>query len=654
MIGNVESKQKIKATKINDIINSVNANTRNINSVLNKSTLPNNNLRPVDAAMYFHIIRNGSSLVTTSAEGASVGKLGAMMYVGGSKDAAKAMVVVNGKNVDDVYILNENNEYVSIDDIIQGDTVSNQYGAYIPLKAFLNNEQNTNNVIKAALFEKVGTIDTGKTGIVLVVFFSDTRVINEKTDIKIPIINANDGYNKYAFKSNTIRLIYSEDKYTQPVLSSSSASGVVSDIERTQFNQCHLGVLQYELESKMFLDAEKHLLSCDENGVPYYCWKVYVDNKLSDGSSAPYGFYNVFNGDIWPSYNIYGGWLILEEHPITTPLYCGFTLPENPNGSKYKKIVFGTFSDLAPSASGSSDLPYFTQGSSESGELYPDLVPILIADYDSNTDKVKQYFHGLLVDTFPIPDSRDPNWIGSVNDGYRGVGKSLDWVHIISSPWEQANLLELYNFSKESTFSDGEDCDEYEVTIKNDDGSDYETGSRNKTVLMRGDNSHELKYGKLVISKSALSSLINSDPDEDDPYRPPVHEDGEGCTDEMKASGYGYYVWSACDERWMPAYGDGSVADGLYWKQGGNHGTNYGATIGDVNGQAVIYLTNKILRGDWKVDGKYQIMNNLLYITVGADMGMNTAYFQLDNAYYGPKVITDGNGDSVTVLAKLN
>lgn len=79
---------------------------------------------------------------------------------------------------------------------------------------------------------------------------------------------------------------------------------------------------------------------------------------------------------------------------------------------------------------------------------------------------------------------------------------------------------------------------------------------------------------------------------------------------------------------------------GSGWNLGGTEINAWGKAIGNGSQTKVVDLDNRWLVGAWKMQGSL-------------DVGANTSTFYYNGAAYAPRLITDGGGNSITVLAKV-
>jgi hypothetical protein len=619
MIGNVQSKTKIQASKINDIINNVNANSRNLQSLMHPTMTPFPDARKLAPEMYFHVMRTALTEDTGDSYSTSTG---ALLYVGGNISEARYMCMIEDRRVDDVIIL-RNGEFQTLDELKASLPVPNQYGGYIPIFDYGKDGKNT---IMAALFQKnlpPNTSSYDATGYILAIFCTtDAFICEESIPVKI--------YNEeYRCLLNTIRVIYSENVFSHTVLSglSNSASDVGPTLTRTLQNQCHLGILHYDFPAPMFLDARYN----EEQ----YCWEVYVG----------YDIKCVAFNNCAIEYAPNGGWvkIYMESAEPIWGMITGASVTE-------RQLMLGRESDLFDAA------PPPPTG----GAYIPQLGPFPIAEYKNH--KITQIFHGAPVNNFLLPDASldiDGMFTNTGTDFQNFKSLEVSPMKNLSRN-DKGNYINLYNFHSKN--QDNEHCvdtqgDWFNVGIYDSEESTTLSGnSTGKTMLIRSEGSTaELQYNvptlDIKVVKDAMSSYINN------------------VVSAQTSSLISNYVDWTCEQllpcediivtKFVKPQMETLSAD--FWHQGGAAGTNYGSTIGDSAKQTVIDLDNKVLKaassGQWSVENGLKITNNDLIMPEDG-----VVFFPSNNGWpkiviggilFGPKTIVDGNGEAQLVLGQI-
>jgi hypothetical protein len=620
MIGNVQSKTKIQASKINNIIDNVNANSRNLQSLMHPTMTPFPDARKLAPEMYFHVMRTAITEDTGDSYSTATG---ALLYVGGDITHARYMCMIDNKRIDNVIIC-RNGEFQTLDELKASLPVPNQYGGYIPIFDY---GKDGNTTIMAALFykEPPPNVSTySQTGYILAIFCTTDAFITEES---VPVKVYKD---EYYLLENTIRVIYSENEFRHTVLKglSNSASDAGSTFTRRRQNQCHLGVLQYSFLAPMFLDARYNK---EKN-----CWEVYVGNDIKCVA-----FNNCAIEHISGT-----GWVRFYLEP-TEPIW-GMITGES---IKSRELILGSeysLFDVIPSP--------------PTGDSYiPQLGPFPIAEFKN--DKVIQIFHGAPVNNFILPDASM-----AIDDMYSCTGTDFERFKSLEiSPMKNldknisGNYMNLYNFHSKKQNNNacvGDQGNWFNVGIYDSkkepiELSGYSTG---KTMLIRDEGSvAKLEYNIPTIDIQSVQSAMSG-----------YLEDIIVTKIETEMSSFDswtceYVVRCGGEIVEKIVRPELSSLSGEFWHQGGAAGTNYGSTIGNSNKETVIDLDNKVLKaassGQWSVENGLKITNNDLIMPEDG-----VVFFPSNNGWpkiviggilFGPKTIVDGNGEAQLVLGQI-
>ena len=582
--------------------------------------------------MFFHVLKNGK-LFTEEAGSTTVGKIGVMIYVGGSSSTARNMVNINGSLVETVAVYSKNS-ISEIDDLIKNTEIPYQFGAYVPLYDF----KDENTTIKASLYKNQSS-RTGSNGYALLIYCDDSISIGSKPpkdDIAI-------GGETYSFVKGTTRLIYCKDTYEHAVLSTDTSSDATQS--RTQFNQCHIGVLQYNFPQKMFLDCD---VSIDAGSTR---WKVFIGQAADDSGLTCFAFDDGEVNDMVP-YPSDDGW-VYTDIPADETLW-GIIYGDS---QKEKKIYLGRYQDIFNAA----PYPY--------GDAFlPSLGPFPIARYNSGSDKITQIFHGLPLNSYILPDTSL-----ECNDLYGDIGtdfytfKSLEITKNTNyKDGKFGNYMNLYKFnSKDSDYNSciPKQAQWFKIAVFDSENGENNSLSGNysedKTMLIREENGNyaTLEYNFPVLDVQSLSSHLSS-----------VWYDYWG---DVSANITCDYHWDCENLRGCEDVLS-DILSGKFttpydlstncWLQGAGAGTNYGSSIGNSTKGQVINLNSCTLESDgtggqWGVKGGFRIIDNDLIINNGStiyfDGNSNWPKFIINGIPFGPKTIVDGNGVTQLVLGQI-